>query len=132
MKTILITIVCCGMLFSCKQKPQKMECTDEKCKSSSTSLTCSLSTPELQLRKSTILKSLRSQVKEKKELENGYSYKFPGHDAMIDELTAFIKAERQCCSFFTFNVSVKGDSLVWLDITGPDGAKEFIVTELEM
>ena len=69
----------------------------------------------------------------RKELKNGYSYKFTGTDKMLDELTGFIKTERACCSFFVFNLSIKGDkSEVWLEITGPKGAKEFIEGEMGM
>ena len=94
-------------------------------------LSCKLTTPELQKRKETIIASLKQQILEKKELKNGYAYKFPGTDEMLDELTAFIKTERTCCSFFTFGLSVSGDqSEAWLELTGVEGAKDFITSEL--
>lgn len=69
----------------------------------------------------------------RKELKNGYSYKFTGTDKTLDELTDFIKTERACCSFFVFNLSIKGDkSEAWLELTGPKGAKEFIEGEMGM
>ena len=96
-------------------------------------LTCKLTMPELKQRKETVIKSLKSQILMKKELKNGYSYKFGGTDKMIDELAEFVKTERMCCSFFTFNLSFCGDkSEAILEITGPKGAKEFIKTELEL
>jgi len=50
---------------------------------------------------------------------------------MVDELSTFIKTERECCSFFTFNLSVASDkSTAWLELRGPDGAKHFITSEL--
>ncbi len=70
---------------------------------------------------------------EKKELKNGYSYKFPGSDKILDKLTEFIKTERECCDFFIFNLSISGDKReARLKITGKPGVKEFIKTELEM
>ena len=94
-------------------------------------LACKLSSPEQQDRKSTLLASLHKQLRGKKELKNGYAFRFENTDAMIDELTAFIKAERTCCDFFAFNLRVPGDgSDVWLDLTGPVGVKEFITAEL--
>jgi hypothetical protein len=52
---------------------------------------------------------------------------------MIDELTEFAKSERQCCDFFTFNISINGDTnFVSLEITGPGEAKKFIKTEMEL
>ena len=112
----------------------KDTCTDNCCKPKNgipQQLSCTLTTPELQKRKQTVLASLEKQVKEKKELTNGYAFKFEGTDKVIDELIEFVKTERECCNFFTFNISVAGDkSQTWLEITGPDGAKDFITTEL--
>jgi len=72
-------------------------------------------------------------VLEKNELINGYAYKFPAKDEIVDELAEFINAERTCCDFFIFNLSISGDkSEAWLEITGPKEAKDFITTELEM
>jgi hypothetical protein len=96
-------------------------------------LFCKLTTPELRERKATVISNLRKQMLGKKELVNGFAYKFDGSDSMLDELTTFIKEERACCDFFMFKLSVSGDqSEAWLEITGPEGAKEFIITELEM
>jgi hypothetical protein len=109
-------------------------CSDDcKAQSKTGELSCKLTSPELQPRKATVLESLRKQVKEKKELKAGYAFKFPGTDKMLDELTEFIKTERECCDFFTFNLSVSGDkSEIWLELTGMEGAKDFIKTELEL
>jgi hypothetical protein len=109
-------------------------CSDDcKAKNKKSDLSCKLTTPELQKRKSTVLESLRKQVLETKELNDGYAFKFPGTDKMIDELIEFIKTERECCDFFTFNLSVSGDKTgVWMGISGPEGAKDFIKTELEL
>lgn len=96
-------------------------------------MTCKLTSPELRERKATVLANLKKQVIERKELPNGFSYKFTGTDGMVDELATFIKTERQCCDFFEFGLSIKGDaSAVWLTITGEKGVKDFIKTELEM
>lgn len=96
-------------------------------------IACKLTSPELQKRKATVLADLQKQVTKKKELDNGYEFTFAGSDEMIDKLTEFIKTERQCCDFFTFGLSIDGDlKETRLSITGPEGAKEFIETELEL
>lgn len=98
---------------------------------SSSDLVCSLTTPELRERKETVLKSLREQILTKKELEHGYAFKFPGTDEVLDQLSEFIKTERACCAFFIFGLSISGDKReTWLELTGPEGTKEFITTEL--
>jgi len=95
--------------------------------------TCKLTSPEIQQRKATVIASLKKKIIVKKELSNGFSYKFAGSDAIVDELTTFVKTERLCCDFFDFHLTVKGDgSFAWLTITGPKGARDFIKNELEL
>lgn len=131
------------LLYSCSQnqnstKPEntmassKASC-DDKCtaKNQSKEMSCKLTTPELRERKETVIASLKKKVIEKKELKNGYAFRFAGTDNILDELTEFIKTERECCDFFTFAISVSGDkSEAWLELTGADGVKEFITAEL--
>lgn len=94
---------------------------------------CKLTSPQMRQRKATVIASLKKQVLEKKELDNGYSYRFSGSDKVVTELSTFIKTERLCCEFFDFSLAVKGDkSSAWLTITGPEGAKSFITSELEL
>lgn len=88
-------------------------------------VSCKLTTPELQQRKATA-------IKQKIELENGYSYVFDGSDKTLDMLSDFIKTERECCDFFSFNIAVSNIGSITLSITGNKGAKEFITSELEM
>lgn len=145
MKSVFIIACLTILTLSCEMKQAKKTdrkeetaeaCTDNCCAkkdSSGVVIACKLTTPELQKRKATVLASLRKQVVKRKELADGYAFTFNGTDQMLDELTEFIKTERACCDFFTFDVSVRGDqSEIVLMITGPEGAKEFVVTELEL
>ena len=94
---------------------------------------CKLTSPELQKRRSDVLAILKRKVLDKIELENGYKYKFEGSDRMFDEVVTFIKSERACCDFFTFNISISDNqSNIWLSITGPHGAKEFLNKEMDL
>ena len=96
-------------------------------------MVCKLPSKDLQERKLTVLASLKNKVRERKELSNGYAFRFDGNDQVLTEVTEFIRTERECCSFFTFNLSVSGDkSEIWLELTGVEGAKDFITQELEL
>jgi hypothetical protein len=133
MKYLKLIMIFLG--FGVMANAQKAACTSDCCKpkGKKTALSCKLTTPELRERKATVIANLKKQVIEKKELKNGYAYKFTGSDNTVDELANFIKTERGCCDFFTFNISVSGDkSEAWLHITGPKGAKEFIKDEFGM
>lgn len=115
-----------------KQAEKTVCSSDCNAKNKSEQMSCKLTSPELQRRKETVIASLKGQVIEKKELKNGFAYKFSGDDKVLDELTEFIKTERNCCDFFTFAISVSGDkSEAWLELTGADGVKEFITAELD-
>lgn len=113
-------------------KEKETVCSDDcTAKNKTGQMSCKLTTPELRERKETVIASLKQQIIEKKELENGFAFKFLGTDSILDELTEFIKTERECCDFFTFGLSISGDkSEAWLELTGADGAKDFIISEL--
>ena len=131
----VLTIISCNNSNDNKMSDNKTTsiCSDDcKAKNNSTDFSCKLTSAEMQKRRETVLESLRKQTLDKKELVNGYAFKFPGTDKMLDELTEFIKTERECCNFFTFNLSIGGDkNEIWLELTGAEGVKEFISTELE-
>jgi hypothetical protein len=97
-----------------------------------TQLSCKLTSTELKKRKEDVIAMLREQMIEKKELTEGYCYKFNGTDEILEMLTLFIRSERQCCGFFNFRLSVNNDSFTWLEISGPEGTKKFITAELKM
>jgi hypothetical protein len=94
-------------------------------------VTCKLTTPELQKRKATVIAELKALVVNRKELTNGYEYEFVGTDDILDKLNSFIKTERMCCDFFTFQLTVEENKAL-LNITGPQGAKEFIKEEVDL
>ncbi len=92
---------------------------------------CKLTTPELQERKSTVIAELKKLVLERTETEKGVRYKFDASDKTIDLLTRFIKTERLCCEFFTFNLIVGADKRYsLLELSGPEGTIDFIETEI--
>jgi hypothetical protein len=94
-------------------------------------ITCKLTTPELQRRKATVIAELKALVLERKELDNGFSYTFEGKDEVLDKLNDFIKTERMCCDFFTFQITVEEQTALF-SITGPNGAKEFLKLEVDL
>ena len=96
-------------------------------------VSCKLTSPELQKYKTGVIALLKAEVLQIKELDNGYQYSFKGSDNMIDTIVNFIKSERNCCDFFTFNLLIEDfDSNILLTITGPEGTKGFINTQIEL
>jgi hypothetical protein len=91
-------------------------------------IACSLTNSELQERRREVLQKVRIAVIELKELEAGYAYCFPSDEKWVTELAALVSLERQCCPFLPFAITVEsGHGPIWLEMTGPEGTKEFLV-----
>jgi len=88
-------------------------------------IACTLTETELANRKQDIRQNLLTQLKENNELANGYQLVFANKTEIKEDIALFIAAEQQCCSFLNFELSNESNQLV-LDITGPEGTKEFI------
>jgi hypothetical protein len=94
-------------------------------------LACKLTPQELAVRKAEVLATIHKALLKSRELSNGYLYRFSDSNQMLDQLLDFIKSERQCCEFFSFTLTIDDeDSSIWLELTGPEGVKEFIKSEL--
>jgi hypothetical protein len=100
-------------------------------KTETKAVVCKLTTPELQERKKTVIAKLKDLVLERVETDNGVRFRFESSDAVFDLVTDFIKTERLCCDFFDFHLSVKAETgFMWLELSGPEGTKQFIREEI--
>jgi hypothetical protein len=94
---------------------------------------CSLSAPELREREQTVLAKVRSQAREVRELDSGYALRFAPEDAVLSDLATLIELERQCCPFLRFELKVlPANGPIWLELTGPEGTRDFLRTILEL
>jgi hypothetical protein len=76
-----------------------------------------------------LTKTLLSTVQEKVELKDGYRFRLPTSALM--SAAEWVSFERRCCPFFTFALEqVRDEGPVWLRLTGSEGIKAFIRTEL--
>ena len=58
---------------------------------------CKLTGPELQKRKAALQQEIFNQVKELKEVENGYIFHFTDEGDFIEKLVDYTLAEKKCC-----------------------------------
>jgi len=94
---------------------------------SNVTISCRLTDFELRERRNTVLRKAGRAVLEAKELKSGFAYRFPAEDSWLDELVSIIRLERQCCPFLTFRLTAEPENgPLWLEITGPPEAKEFL------
>jgi hypothetical protein len=94
-------------------------------------LVCSLTSPELRRRRNDVLRLLRRSCREQRPLALGYQLGFETADGLLPDLATLIEAERQCCPFLTFHLTVEpNQGRTYLELTGPLGTREFLETEL--
>ncbi|HEX9395010.1 MAG TPA: hypothetical protein VF923_10165 [Gemmatimonadales bacterium] len=92
---------------------------------------CSLTTPELRARRAAVLTFVRAHLSERRDLPNGIGLRFPADSSVIARVAELMDAERQCCPFLELRLTVTPDrGPVWLELTGPEGTRDFLTDEL--
>lgn len=88
---------------------------------------CALDDKELRQRRRDYLDKVASSLLDFKELESGFSYRFPLRAAILQNLAEIIDLERKCCPFLNFKLILEaGNNFVSLELTGAKGTKESI------
>jgi hypothetical protein len=88
---------------------------------------CCLSDSELRIREATLLAQFKAALIEREELDDGYLFRLPGDNKSIALVAKLIVAERRCCPFLKFEVSLEpAMGPVSVCMTGPAGTKEFL------
>ena len=95
----------------------------------SKALVCKLTSPELQKRRATVIRELSDLLVKREPQSNGLRFTFSSKDEILDKLIDFVKSERSCCDFLSFRLSVSGD-VASLELTGPEGTREFLEHEI--
>jgi len=67
---------------------------------------------------------------ERRELDDGWALRLPGGDHNLVACAHWIAGERRCCPFLTFAMECRPEGELWLRITGPDGTREMLRSEL--
>lgn len=95
--------------------------------STSLPIACTLPDQEQAQRGEELSSELFSACEQVSELPDGYAFRFPGERVWAAKLLEFISSERECCPFFTFELTFEpANGPIWLRLRGPDGVKEFI------
>jgi hypothetical protein len=90
-------------------------------------IACKLTDAEFRERREGILKAVKNGVAERKELEDGFAYRFPSDSAWLATLSKLVAVERECCPFLRFQIRLEpANGPIWLELTGPHGTKDFL------
>jgi hypothetical protein len=93
---------------------------------------CTLTEPELAARRAGVLGDVRRSALEARWVADGVQLRFAAEPATLSLLATFVDLERRCCAFLRFQLTVEpGGGPVWLTLTGPPGAREFLAAELD-
>jgi hypothetical protein len=88
---------------------------------------CSLGSGELNAKRTELLPALVERAATREMLSAGYRLTFTADADLIQLIARVIDAERQCCRFLQFQLTVPASGgQVTLDVTGPNGTREFL------
>jgi hypothetical protein len=90
-------------------------------------IVCSLDPSSLAARRAGVLAELLRRATSRADLDDGLRVTFPSSSGTLDLIARTIEAERQCCRFLTFQLTVPADLGAFvLDLTGPPGTRDFL------
>jgi hypothetical protein len=88
---------------------------------------CTLGPGALAARREGLLSELLRRAQAHEELADGHRLSFAIADDTLALVMKTVEAERQCCRFLRFQMTVEPDGgPVVLELTGPPGTREFI------
>jgi hypothetical protein len=90
-------------------------------------------TPQaLQARREGLLMDLVRRTVRREDLTDGLRLEFAPSGDTIALIARAVEAERHCCRFLRFGITVEPDGgPVFLELTGPAGTREFVSALLE-
>lgn len=90
-------------------------------------IACRLTAPDLAERLNTIRTGLLARVERIEPIPSGYRLQFANSDDLAADVLDFVRFERQCCPFLTFDLRLPELPLpIHLELTGPANAQDFI------
>lgn len=93
-------------------------------------LVCNLTSSERDDRRGELLSGLLSEARKETRLPDGFRWTFGPQ--VLRSVLQVIEAERQCCRFLGFVLTVEAPSgRITLDVTGPPGTVEFLTAMIQ-
>lgn len=96
-------------------------------------IACTLSPDALQTRRDRLLADLFRRAEHHELTDDGLRVRFFSDADSVATLGRIVDAERQCCRFLRFVITVEPDGgPVVLELSGPAGTREFIAGLLDL
>ena len=96
-------------------------------------IACTLSPDALKTRRDGLLADLFQRAEDHELTEHGLRLRFPPATEVVATIARVVDAERLCCRFLRFVITVEPDGgAVSLELSGPPGTREFIAGLLDL
>jgi hypothetical protein len=96
-------------------------------------IVCTLTQDALRARRAGLWSDLLGRAEGREYLPEGLRLRFAPADETLAAIARAVEAERHCCRFLRFGITVEPDGgPVFLELTGPPGTREFIGALLEV
>lgn len=90
-------------------------------------IACTLSDDAFRARKSGLLAQIVALATNRAKLPTGYRLEFAATSEALTRITAMIDAERQCCRFLRFTLTIEPNlGVIALELSGAEGTREFL------
>jgi hypothetical protein len=90
-------------------------------------IVCTLTPEQLRTGRSRLLPGVLERAQDTEPIGDGYRVRFAASSEILQAIVAMIDAERQCCRFLRFRLTLEPDKgPVVLDVTGPPGTRDFL------
>jgi hypothetical protein len=95
-------------------------------------IVCSLTPAALAARRAGLLTDLRRRADACEDRPTGRRLRFRAEADTLAAIARAVDAERHCCRFLRFDISVEPDGgPIWLELSGPPGTREFLAALFE-
>ena len=95
-------------------------------------IACTLTPEALHARREGLLMELVRRAVRREDLANGLRLEFAPSGDTIASIARVVEAERHCCRFLRFGMTVEpDDGPVFLELTGPPGTRDFVSALIE-
>jgi hypothetical protein len=95
-------------------------------------IACTLTPAAVRARREGLLSELLRRATAHQELHDGHRLQFAAEEDALFLIARAVDAERQCCRFLRFCLTVEPDGgPITLELTGPAGTREFVSALLE-
>ena len=94
-------------------------------------IACTLTQEELAARRNELLQGLLSRADSKQGIAGGFRWTFGETKELLHEVARVIDAERICCPFLRFRLTLEPDGgPLILEVSGPQGTEKFLESML--